>query len=63
MGLLFVGLASISLVPIRFFFLENPWVSVFNILGFFFLVSLPVTIFFFPSDFSSIFFFWLFFGP
>ena len=47
MGLLFVGLAPISLVPISFFFFENPWVFVFSILGFFFFVGLPVTIFFF----------------
>ena len=37
----FAGPAPIS------FFLENPWVSVFSILGFFFfLVGLPVTNFF-----------------
>ena len=35
-----------------FFFFENPWVFVFSILGFFFFVGLPVTVFFF-SDFSS----------
>ena len=33
----FAGLAPISFILISFFFLgKNPWVSVFNILGFFF---------------------------
>ena len=52
----FVGLAPISLIPICFFFFfkENPWVSVFSILGIFFLVGLPVTLLLLLfSDFSS----------
>ena len=41
----FAGLAPISYLFIYFW--ENPWVSVFSILGFFFfLVGLPVTNFF-----------------
>ena len=40
----FAGLAPISLILISFFFWgKNPWVSVFNRLGFFFLVGLPIT--------------------
>ena len=58
MGLLFAGLAPISFF---FFFFENMWVSVFSILGFFFLVGLPVTKFFFfqilDQNFFGLFFF------
>ena len=59
----FAGLAPISLLPIFFFFFwENLWVSVFSILGIFFLVGLPVTLLLLLfSDFSSKFFLDFFF--
>ena len=52
MGLL--GLhRSVLYRSVFFFFWENPWVSVFSILGIFFLVGLPVTLLLLFSDFSS----------
>ena len=48
---------SVLYRSVFFFFWENPWVSVFSILGIFFLVGLPVTLLLLLfSDFSSKFF-------
>ena len=62
MGLLFVGLAPISLVPISFFFCGESVGFCFQYIGLFFPSELARYNFFFPSDFSSIFFFGFFLG-
>ena len=58
MGLLFVRLAPISLVPISLFFWRIRG-FLFSIYWAFFPSELACYNFFFPSDFSSIFFFGL----
>ena len=62
MGLLGLHRSVLYRSVFFFFFGENMWVSVFSILGIFFLVGLPVTLLLLLfSDFSSKFFLDFFF--